>query len=234
MILILAMLAVAQAQPPTVEAILARYEAAVGDPAVARAYETRVVHSTMEDLYGGETDVYEYFRGPAKYLRVTVRPEGAVMRLGFDGKSAWSESPRGVTVVPREEVPAAARDAAIGWHLQLRELYPQMRVVGAAKVAGKAAWQIEAATAQGDREQMFFDAATGLLLRRTYDSLEPGGARFRRDLLYEEYADYDGVKLPSVTRHFAPYPVVVRVRRVTHNGDVHDYAFAAPKCGAAK
>jgi hypothetical protein len=231
-ILTLAMLLMMQG--PTVEEILARYEAAVGDPAIARAYETRVVVSKSEELTGGEADVYEYFLAPGKYLRVMVRPEGATMRLGTDGKSAWSDSPRGLVVVPGEKVPAVARDSVLHWHLKLRELYPQMRVAGAAKVFGKAAWHIEATTQQGDREQMFFDAATGLLLRRQYEVQQPDGSRFQRDVVYEEYADFDGVKLPSVTRQFSPYPLLVRVERVTHNSDVYDYAFAAPKYGAAK
>ncbi len=235
MILILGMLILAaQAPAPTVEEILARYEAAVGDPAIARAYETRFVHSKVQELTGGESDLYEYFLAPGKYLRVMVRPEGALMRVGYDGKSAWEDGPRGLVVVPREEVPAITRDAVLTWHLKLRELYPEMRVVGPATVTGKAAWHIEAATAQGDKEQLFFDASTGLLLRRQYESVQPGGARSQRDLLYEDYADFDGVKLPSVTRQMAPYAALTRIERVVHNDDIFDYAFAVPKRGAAK
>jgi hypothetical protein len=231
-ILILAMFVMAQ--PPTVEEILERYETAIGDPVVARAHETRVIRSRYEDTNGGEADVYEYFLAPNRYLHVTLRGEGAMMRLGTDGKAVWEDSPRGSEVLPPEKAPLVAREAVFNRHLKLRELYPQMRLVGAAAVAGRPAWQIEATTPEGAKEQMFFDAATGLLVRRKYDYIFPGGSRMVRDLIYEEYTDFGGVRLPSLTRQFSPFAALFRVERVDHNADLFEFVFAPPACRGKK
>jgi len=231
-ILIIAMLLMAQ--PPTVEEIVDRYEAAVGDPAVARAHETRIIRTKFEDTSGSEADVYEYFIAPDRYLQVTVRGEGVTMRLGTNGKSVWYDSSRGLEIVPPEKVPAVVRDAVFNRHLKLRDLYPQMRVVGAATVAGRPAWQIEATAPEGETEQMFFDAATGLLVRRKYDYMLPGGSRIPRDVIYEEYTNFGGVRMPSLTRQFSPFAAVLRVERVDHNADVFEFVFAPPACGGKK
>src|SRR5687768_3890252 len=137
------MMLLAAQEPPTVEQILQRYEAAVGEPAIAKAHESRIVRSRYEEVSGGEAEVFEYFLAPSSYLHVMVLSEGLVMRMGTDGKSVWNEGPRGVETVPVEKLLPVARDAAFNRHLKLRELYPQLKVIGAATVAGKPAWQVE-------------------------------------------------------------------------------------------
>ena len=233
MILILMMLLAAQ-EPPTVDEILQRYEQAVGDAAIAKAHESRVVRSKYEEATGGEAEVFEYFLAPDKYLHVMVLSEGLVMRMGTDGKSVWNDSPRGVETVPIEKLPPLARDAAFNRHLKLRELYPQLRVAGAASVGGKAAWQIEATGKDGEKEQMFFDVASGLLLRRTYAFVLPSGYRVARDYIYEEYADFGGVRMPSRIRQFSPGAAIFRVLSVDHNADTYDFIFAPPPWGEKK
>ncbi|HEX2123348.1 MAG TPA: hypothetical protein VHL59_17085 [Thermoanaerobaculia bacterium] len=232
MILILTMLLAAQ--PPTVGEILQRFEAALGDPAVARSHESRIVRSTYEEASGGEAEVFEYYLAPDKYLHLMVLDEGLSMRLGTDGKSVWNDTPRGPEIIPAEKVSPLVRDAVFNRNLELRRIYPQMRVVGAASVAGRAAWQIEATGADGQKEQMFFDAASGLLVRRTYAFVLPSGYRVSRDLIYEEYADFDGVRMPSRIRQFSPGAALFTVHRVDHNADIFELIFAPPSCGEKK
>lgn len=234
MILILTMLLAAQAQPPTVEEILRRFEAALGDPALAKSHESRIVRSVYEEASGGKAEVFEYYLAPDKYLHHMVLDEGLSMRFGSDGKSVWNDTPRGPEVIPADKVPPIARDAVFNRNLKLRDLYPQMRVVGAASVGGKPAWQIEATGAEGAKEQMFFDAASGLLVRRTYAYVLPSGYRVPRDLIYEEYTDFDGVRMPSRVRQFAPGAAIFTVQRVDHNADIFEPVFAPPACGEKK
>jgi len=228
--MILLALLLATAPPPSVDDILRRYEAATGDAAVAREHQTRTVRSTYEDLYGTEAEVFEYYGAPNRYVRLFVRGDGIVSRTGTDGKSVWSESPRGVEVVPAEKSAVALRDAAFNRHLRLRELYPRLQVTGAAKVAGKDAWQVEAEAADGAKEQLYFDAVSGLLVRRTY--ADANGVE--QDFLYEQYTEYGGVLLPSLIRQFRPGAALYRVQHVEHNLETHPIIFAVPPCGAKK
>lgn len=228
--MILLALLLATAPPPAADEILRRYEAATGDPVVARAHQTRVVRSTYEDTCGGEAEVFEYFLAPNRYVKLFVTSGGIVSRDGVDGTKRWSESPRGVDVKTPEESAVALRNAAFNRHLMLRELYPRMHVVGATRVAGKEAWHIEAEAADGAKEQLYFDVAGGLLVRRTYADAQG----VPQDFLYEEYADYGGVRMPSVIRQFQPGAALYRVQRVDHNVDTFPFIFAVPKCGEKK
>jgi hypothetical protein len=234
MILLLILFMAQQPAPPAVDEILQRYEAAVGDPVVARAHESRIIRSVYEDVSGSEAEIFEYYFAPNQYLHTMVLAEGFVMRMGTDGKIVWNQGPRGIESVPADKMPPVARDAAFNRHLRLRELYEELRVVGAANVAGKPAWHVEATSADGEKEQMYFDAASGLLVRRTYVYVLPDGFRAQRDFLYEEYADFGGLRMPSVIRQFAPAAAVIRVTRVDHNADVHPWIFRLPQCGEKK
>jgi hypothetical protein len=215
---------------PSAEEIVARYEAAIGDSQIARAHESRIVRSTYEEQSGIDGEIFEYWFAPDRYLQVMVLDDGAIFRFGADAKNVWNSTPHGTDVVPIEKLQAVARDAVFNRHLKLRELYPTMRVVGEAQVAGKPAWHIEARAANGDAEQLYFDVSSGLLVRRTYAYVLPSGHRIPRDFLYEEYADFGGVRMPSRIRQFAPAAAMWRVVRVDHNADLFERMFEAPQC----
>ena len=215
---------------PSADEILARYEAAIGDPVVARAHESRIIRLKYQELSGADGEVFEYYLAPDRYLQLTVLDDGATFRFGANGKSLWNSAPHGTEVVPIEKMPSVARDAAFNRHLLLRKLYPEMRVVDTKTIAGKPAWHIEAKSAEGEVEQLYFDVASGLLVRRTYAYVLPNGHRIPRDYQYEEYADFGGVRMPSRIRQFAPSAAMWEVLRVDHNADVWEGMFEAPKC----
>lgn len=214
---------------PSAEEILARYEAAIGDPAIARSHESRIVRSTYHELSGTDGEVFEYYFAPDKYVQLLVLGDGASFRFASNGKAIWNDAPHGVEVSPIEKMPAIARDAVFNRHLRLRELYPEMRVVETKAIAGKPAWHVEAKAADGEIEHFYFDVATGLLVRRTYAYVLPSGHRIPRDYIYEEYADFGGVRMPSRIRQFAPAAAMWHVVRVDHNADLWEQMFEAPK-----
>lgn len=215
---------------PSAEEILARYEAALGDAAVARSHESRVIRSTYHELSGMDGEIFEYHLAPDKYLQLLVLGDGASFRFGTNGKSIWNSAPHGVESDPVEKMPAIVRDAVFNRHLKLRELYPSMQVAGTKNVAGKPAWHVEAKAADGEIEHFYFDIATGLLVRRTYAYVLPSGHRMPRDYIYEEYADFGGLRMPSRIRQFAPAAALWRVVSVEHNADLWERMFEAPKC----
>jgi hypothetical protein len=223
-------LLLALAATPSAEEILARYEAAVGEAALARTHESRVIRSTYHELSGTDGEVFEYHLAPDRYLQLLVLDDGASFRFGTNGKSIWNSAPHGVESNPAGKMPAITRDAVFNRHLKLRELYPSMRVVGPKDVAGKPAWHVEAKAADGEIEQFYFDVATGLLVRRTYAYVLPSGHRIPRDYIYEEYADFGGVRMPSRIRQFAPAAAIWNVVSVDHNTDLFEQMFEAPKC----
>jgi hypothetical protein len=52
--------------------------------------------------------------------------------------------------------------------------------------------------------------------------------------MYEEYADFDGVRMPSRIRQFSPGAAIFTVQRVEHNADIFEMVFAPPSCGEKK
>jgi hypothetical protein len=219
---------------PTVDEILQRYEASHGDVRLARTHESRFVRMHYEEPSGAEAEVFEYYLAPNKYAQTMILEDGGSFRFGTDGKMIWNAAPHGIESMPVETAPPIARDAVFNRSLKLRELYPDLRVVGPAKVAGRAAWLVEAVAPEGEKEQLYFDAGSGLLVRRTYAYILPGGHRLPRDFIIEEYADFGGVRMPSVIRQFQPSAGIFRVVHVEHNAEVFERIFDVPTCGGSR
>jgi hypothetical protein len=233
--LILLLATLLAATTPTVDELLTRYEAALGDVAAARAHESRVVQWHYEETTGSEADVFEYSLAPDKYLQVMVMQNGPAFSSGANGKSVWHVAPYRTDILAAEDAVAIQRDLMFNRNLRLRELYPELRVAGPATVNGRAAWLVEAVAANGEQEQYYFDAESALLVRHRCEYVLPGGQRMPRDVVYEEYALFGGVRMPTVLRQFEPGPGLFRVTRVEHNADLVEMIFnPPPKCEGAK
>jgi hypothetical protein len=104
-------------------------------------------------------------------------------------------------------------EASWPWADDLRRLYPSMRLKGKEEVGGAEAHVVEAKTPSGARTTLYFDARTGLLVRRdrTY---------------FEDFREVDGRLLPFKVRDdFA----VITYSEVRHNAAVEDARFAEEK-----
>ncbi len=67
------------------------------------------------------------------------------------------------------------------------------------KLDGKDVYVILGTTTAGRRERLYFDAETGLLLRRTTAMQTPIGI-IPQETDFEDYRDIDGVKVPFTIR----------------------------------
>jgi hypothetical protein len=113
--------------------------------------------------------------------------------------------------------------------LKLKELALSPRVMGKTNVGERDAFQVMV-RADGQRVQLFFDAQTGLLIRRRDMSNTVVGS-FPEQIDYEDYRDVDGVKLPFTIRYSPPDPSTgntLQFKEITHNVPVDDARFNPP------
>jgi hypothetical protein len=215
---------------PTVEQILDKYVAAIGGRAAVEKLRTRVSKGTQVTWNGTEIPFETYQKSPGKYLDVVTRPGGVVVTVGFDGAAGWLRGPRGVRDVTGSQLAALKRDADIRGDLRLRELYPEMTVAGKEKVGERDAYVIVSRVSVQRSERLYFDAATGLLLRIAATTETPL-ARLPEETVFEDYREVDGVKLPFTVRASFVDPFIGWTRKFTeikHNVAIEDSRFAKP------
>jgi len=196
---------------PTVDQVLAKYVAALGGEQAMRKVTTRVITATQDVPTGPGGSVPT----PATLTRSLKAPnlivdayKGTTLSTsnGFDGTTAWARGQNGNVTSPAPGTPdaeRAQRAAAFYEPLTLREQYATLAVDGTTTINGRMAYVVTGTPANDTPETLYFDAQSGLLLRKSsYLMSAVGRSPFQVD--YDDYRDTgSGVKIPFVV-HFSP------------------------------
>ena len=154
---------------------------------------------------------------------------------GFDGTTVWAQDQNGrVTEPVKLDADRARRSADFYEPLSLKREFTSMTVKGVDTINGRSVYVV-VGTPQGDTpDTLYFDALSGLLVRRmTYLTTPTGGSPFRRN--YDDYRDSSGVKVPFTVWMDPAGPrtllwpqSTLRVLTVTDNVAIDDAKFAKP------
>ena len=218
---------------PTADQIFAKYLDAVGGQAAIDKMKTRVMKGTYAGVNGQELPYEVYLSAPDKfYIHVTTQ-QGTTER-GFNGQVAWEKGPRGVNELTNPVLDDLKSAFLFFSNIKLKEQFTQMRTGGKDKIGDREVYILGGRTIDNKRERLFFDAETGLLLRRiTYTETMIGVIPEQVD--FEDYRDVDGVKLPFTVRVSSVEPGLMSTRKYTEikvNVPVDDSKFNMPPAPA--
>jgi hypothetical protein len=215
--------------PPTADQILAKYVSALGGQAAIDKMKTLVMKGTYTGFNGAALPYEVDLAAPDKfYINVTAQP-GTIER-GFDGKVGWEKGPRGVNELMNPVLDDLKSTFLFYRNLKLKEQFVQMRFGGRDKIGDRDVLVIGGRTADNHRERLYFDAETGLLLRRISYTETPVGV-IPNQIDFEDYRDVDGVKVPFAVKVSAVEPGLVSTRKYTEiklNAPVDDAKFKMP------
>jgi hypothetical protein len=219
------------APPPTVEEILDHYVRAVGGRLAVEKVTSRVSKGSRVGADGVLVPEEVYAKAPNKLLTVTSYPD-LVFRTGFNGAQGWARSSQGGRELTEEMMAQLRREAEFYKETRLKEMYSKLVVLGREKVREREAYVVEATPAgAGGPEKLYFDAQTGLLVRK-YVEMKTVVGQFPTQTDYEDYREVDGVKLPFTLRWSIPGRVWGRkITEVRHNVPLDDAQFNSPAAG---
>lgn len=217
---------------PSVDQILDKYAQALGGRAAYEKVATRAMKGTVEipdDNVTGTVQVWS--KAPGSYRMTMDIPGYGIVETVLTGAGGWEKNPdSGTHAMSRTDLEIARRDHDFHRELRLKELFPKMETAAADKVNGRAAYVIEATPASGPAEKLYFDAESGLLVKRDFErvTLEDGIVQY--EVLYSDYRDVDGLKLPAVIEQRAPdNTMIFKFSEIRNNAAVEDSAFAKPE-----
>jgi hypothetical protein len=212
---------------PTVDQLVDRYVAAIGGRAALEKLTSRETAGTFaNDALGLDAPIHSYAKAPNQFVQVTGANGEASQ--GFNGSTGWSMNvtEAGFRELQGIALATAKRNAEFYWELKLRELYPSMTTRGTSKVADRDAWVVDATPSGGSPERFFFDAQSGLLVRR--EAQGPQGRTLRTDL--GDYRDVNGVKVPfKIARTLMDQTIVITLSEVKHNVAIDASTFEIPR-----
>lgn len=194
---------------PSAEEVVNKYVQAVGGRAAVEKISTRVmraslVRPTALNPSGAPATMEIYQKAPDKFLGVVTTPEGVTYQ-GFDGKAGWvkttskqegwAKTATKVREMNGAELAQFKSQISVYRELELPQQYAGMKTTGRERVGARDAYVVEAATPEGRTEHLFFDAQTGLLLRRTIFTYTMLG--YDPTVIdFSDYRDVGGVKWP--------------------------------------
>jgi len=234
-LLALAAAALGHAQPSVdqgVDRILAKYAQALGGQAAYEKVTTRAMKGTVEipdDSVTGTAQVVA--KAPGGFRLTMDIPGYGVVETVLDGGNGWEKNPdSGTHAMSKTDLAVAQRDHHFYREVRLKELYSKMEMAGTDKVEGRAVNVVEATPAAGPAEKLYFDAGSGLLVKRDFErvTLEDGIVQY--EMLLRDYREVDGLKLPFTIEQRAPdNTMIFKFTEIKNNAPLDDAAFAKPE-----
>jgi len=186
---------------PTVDQVLDRYVKALGGQAALDAVTSRVIKTAPLGQANSPSSMNELFQKAPGKAMVLHQSEGYTLWAGFNGQQAWSEDSLKSYwgILNTSELHALMRDAEMYPGSRIRTQYRDVAVKGTEQIGDRNTIVIAGTSPEGTREKFYFDARSGLLLRRHIEERTTFGW-FPVEVNFEAYREVDGVKIPFVVR----------------------------------
>ena len=183
---------------PSADEIFSKYAATLGGQAAIDKLKSRTAKGTITQANGNSFQFELSQAAPDKFYLLVTTPQGAVER-GFNGQVGWEKTARGVREITGTELINFKTTNGLFTLLKLKEQYSKPPRVRKDKLGDRDVYVVDGTTADNQRLRLYFDAASGLLLRRvTTMSTIVGIIPDQVDL--EDYRDADGLKFPFTAR----------------------------------
>ena len=217
---------------PSVDEIAAKCAKGSGGKEAWAKLSTQVMGGTIEISGPGITGKIEITsKAPDKVFHMLSLAEGQfVQRRGFDGRAGWEiDSQKGLKRLEGAELEDARLEGVFDTEIRLKEVYPDMKVTGRAKVGDRDAYTILIHTPGGKTNTFYFDAETGLRIAEDSEGADASGKIEKTNTLFEDYRAVSGIQIPFRIRITSPsFSFVVHIQEVKHNVPIDDSIFAMP------
>jgi Photosynthetic reaction centre cytochrome C subunit len=191
---------------PSVEEILAKYETALGGKANLDKITSRTIKAQRVEPGGKTFEAEEVLQKDAKMSMTTVyesKQGNYTVKEIYDGATAAKFGNGAKIDLKADETEQIKREAQLFANPNLKAIYPKMEIRFLDKIDGREVYLVTASTADNNRERLYFDASSGLLVRRVSGVPTVLGF-FQYQVDYTEYKDFGGVKLPTTIRFAVP------------------------------
>ncbi len=215
---------------PTADQILAKYTEALGGTAAIDKLKTRQTKGDWITSNGITWGYEAYQSGPDKIYLVLNTPKQGVFERGFDGNAGWEKSSRGVRALGAEELSNLRRYTDLFRDIKLKEQFSRLTFGGKDKLGDREVYVLRGMTTDNRRERLYFDAQTGLLVRRV-TSLQTMVGIIPEQVDFDDYRNVDGLMLPFTVRISSVDPNITAMRKYTEiklNGPVDEKKFNKP------
>ena len=183
---------------PSAADVLKKFEEALGGKAALQKAVSRTARGTVIDGQGNKFPVEVNQKAPDKLVVIVTTPQGTMSR-GLEGSRGWVKTAQGVRDPSPGETAHLQRLGDFYWAVKLLERNVNQSIVRKDKVGGRDAYLLRLPLQAGAVELLYFDAETGLLLRRM-ERTDTLVGPLAEQLDFGDYREVNGIKLPFEIR----------------------------------
>jgi hypothetical protein len=224
-----------QTPAPAIDGVINKYIEGLGGRAALEPLQSRVMSGTLTNR-AAQSMAFTIEEKGVRY-RETLQSQPASTTIGFDGANGWMQSGDRVMDLAGFPLQRALCGATLTLPLHLKDKYPNLQASRPTRLPGAAAGNpaLEVNLLQGSsspyvNEQLFFNAASGLLVRRRVVTRAADRGTMVEQFDYSDYKDVAGVKMPYTIKRTSWNAVdTMMIADVKANVQIDDAKFAKPK-----
>ncbi len=183
---------------PSADEIFGKYASALGGQTAIDKLKSRTTKGTVTQANGNSFQFELSQAAPDKFYLLVTTPQGTIER-GFNGQVGWEKTARGVREVTGTELNNFKIANGLFSLMKLKEQYSKPPRVRKDKLGDRDVFIIDGTTTDNRRMRLYFDAASGLLLRRVTTMPTMIGI-IPDQIELEDYREADGLKFPFTAR----------------------------------
>jgi hypothetical protein len=215
---------------PAADEILEKYIKALGGREAIEKTTSRSAKGTFEiEAANISGDVENYQKAPNKYASLFSIPGMGGGGQVYDGAKGWDSNPMtGLRELGGEELAVLKRDADFYQSLNFKKHFSKLEVKGKETVGKYETYVVIATPAEGGPEKMYFDTATGLLVRQDAER-ESAQGKIATEEYFDDYKEVGGVKLPHSLKIVSPmFAIAIKLTEVKTNVEIDEAKFNKP------
>ena len=214
---------------PSLDEVFNKYVQALGGAAALNAVTSRVVKGTLDVVGVSRGGTFEsYIVAPNKALNILQPGPKETIRVGYNGRIGWEQTPAGVRTLKGAELHAVQYDSDYYKILNLKTAYSKLTLVGMSKIGYRDVYVIDMQPASGNADRLFVDAQTYLPVRMNAMRTHKGDPA-PVEIYYDDWREVEGLKLPHVITHsFQKRTITLTVKELKNNLPVDAKIFERP------
>lgn len=213
---------------PSTDDIIYRYIRAIGSEAAIQKIKTLVsrgTETTTNRMTPAATAPIEVYQTTANKMLIVRNSTRGTTTEAFDGVKGWTRDARGSRELEGRELAEVMRDADLMRYVNLRVTYPQMRVLSKERLAEREAYVVGATSRDDSRDKLYFDARSGLLIRK-YVAFKTAFGTIPEVTDFDDYRAVNGVKLPfTIVWSRPPFRSVKKLTEIKLNVVIDESRF---------
>jgi hypothetical protein len=215
---------------PNVDEILEKYVKALGGKEAVEKLSSCSSKGTFEiEAMNLTGDMERYQKAPNKFATLFSIPGMGGGGSGYDGDKGWDSNPMsGLRDLSGEELAVLKREADFYQPLNFKKHFPKLEVKGKQTVGSSETYVVIATPDVGGPEKLYFDIATGLLVRWDAEH-ETAQGKLASESYFDEYKEVGGVKMAHSLKIVSPmFSLKIKFTDIKTNVEIDDAKFSKP------